>query len=68
MLAIYSVQLCKNSLIQETREFAILIVTLPFTVIGAPLYNGGPLDIHPTFVNNIIGEKKIRKCSYAVLD
>lgn len=26
-----------------TREFAILIVTLPFTVIGAPLYNGGRL-------------------------
>jgi hypothetical protein len=48
-----------------TRDFALLMVTLPFTVIGAPLYNGGPLDVHPIFFNNITGEKEIRKCSYA---
>jgi hypothetical protein len=48
-----------------TTDFAKLIVTLPFSVFGAPLYNGGPVGVRPTFVNNSIGEKEIRKCSYA---
>jgi hypothetical protein len=47
------------------RGFAILIILLPIEVLGGTFYNGPPLDIHPTFVNNAIGEKEIRKCSYA---
>jgi hypothetical protein len=47
------------------RGLAILIILLPLEALGGTFYNGPPLDVHPTFVNNITGEKEIHKCSYA---
>ena len=46
-----------------SKDFGILILSLPFAALGGPLYNGEVYS-RPVFVSNIIGEKEIRKCSY----